>query len=110
LGALVTANAPALRTLDVARCLLGDVGMAALVDALPHNTHLRTLKCAYNDLTEAFARNRLLPALQANASLRKLDLGIAEELEEGGVQLATLRELQDMVAARAAAVDAAGQL
>ncbi len=43
LGALVAADAPALHTLDLSFCRLGDAGLGPLVDALPHNTHLRTL-------------------------------------------------------------------
>jgi hypothetical protein len=99
-NALVAANAPALRTLSVGRCRLGDVGMGLLLDALPHNTHLRTLECEDNDITEAFARERMLPALQANASLREVTLiGKGDQRRHPAI----LRELQDMVAARAAA-------
>jgi hypothetical protein len=82
LSALVTANAPALRELDVADCQLGDVGLGPLVDALPVNTHLRTLKLSGNDKSEAFVRERLLPALRANSGLRKLSVGWShDELE-----------------------------
>jgi hypothetical protein len=75
LGALLAANAPALTELYVARCNLGDAGMAPLFEALPANTHLRTLKCGANDTTEAFAADVLLPAVRANASLRVLATG-----------------------------------
>jgi hypothetical protein len=104
LGALVAASVPALHTLNVTRCSLGDIGMGPLVDALPHNTHLHTLECGKNYITEDFARDRLLPALQANASLRKLALfdefGEEDDLDDSP---AILYELQDLVAARAAA-------
>jgi hypothetical protein len=72
LGALLAANAPALTALDVTLCDLGDDGMRPLFTALPANTHLRQLQCAYNDESEACARHVLLPAVRANASLRAL--------------------------------------
>jgi Ran GTPase-activating protein (RanGAP) involved in mRNA processing and transport len=100
-GALVATNAPALRILNVACCGLHAAALGPLVDALPHNTHLRTLECHNNGITEAFARERLLPALQANASLRELTL--IDTFVDSGTHPAILRELQDMVAARAAA-------
>jgi hypothetical protein len=46
--------------------------MNPLVDALAHNTHLRTLHCGYNDLDNAYVRVRLAPAVRANTSLREL--------------------------------------
>jgi hypothetical protein len=64
LGALIAANAPALRRLHICGSGLGDAGMGPLVDALPHNTHLRTLQCSNNGLSVAFVRDRLLPALR----------------------------------------------
>jgi hypothetical protein len=108
LAALVVANVPALHTLDISYCRLGDAAMGMLVDALPQNNHLRTLKCAGNDMTEGFIRNRLLPAVQANASLRKLILmddydDDKDDDDDDPAQPATLLELQDLVAARGAA-------
>jgi hypothetical protein len=79
LGALVAANAPALRELNVSGCLLGAYGLGPLVDALPANTHLHTLHCSDNDVSGAFVRDRLLPALRANTSLRSLPAFIDEE-------------------------------
>jgi hypothetical protein len=93
LGALLLANAPALQTLDIRDSLLGDDGMRPVVEALRHNTHLTKLHCSWNVMSEAFARNELLPAVRANASLRKL---IASE---SGRQVAA-REAQALVAAR----------
>ncbi len=74
LGALVAANAPALTHLDVYDCQLGDAGLRLLFDALPANTHLRTLVCLRNELSDAFVRDTLLLAVRANSSLRQLDL------------------------------------
>jgi hypothetical protein len=103
LGALVAANAPALHTLDISFCRVGDTGMRLLVDALPHNTHLHTLECAGNAMTQGFMRNRVRPAVQANASLRKLIILTDDEAEHPTPVMAIMRELQDMVAARGAA-------
>jgi hypothetical protein len=46
--------------------------LGPLFEALPHNTHLRTLNCCRNQASEAFTRDRLLPAARANRSLREL--------------------------------------
>ncbi len=70
LGALVAANAPALRELRLEGCYLADAGLGPLLDALAGNTHLRVLQCNYNGLSEAFKRERLLPAVRANAWLK----------------------------------------
>jgi hypothetical protein len=74
-GALVAANAPALTELDVSSCDLGDAGLRPLFEALPANTHLRTLNCGGNQLSDAFVRDRLLPAVRANTGLRELSFG-----------------------------------
>jgi hypothetical protein len=79
LGALAAANAPALQQLDISWNRLGDAGLGPLVDALRQNTHLRVLNCAVNEMSEAFARDRLLPAVRANTGLRTLTV----ELEPG---------------------------
>jgi hypothetical protein len=78
LGALLAANAPALTELDISVGGLGDAGLAPLLQALPRNTRLRTLKCATSFMTDVFATNTLLPAVRANTSLRELhaDAGI----------------------------------
>jgi hypothetical protein len=75
LGALLLANAPALRTFKIVDCGLGDAGLRPVVEALRHNTHLTTLDCRVNATSEAFARNRLLPAVRVNTSLRELNAG-----------------------------------
>jgi hypothetical protein len=72
LGALIAANAPALMELDVSMCHLGDEGLRPLFEALPANTYLRTLVCSWNDISQAFAADVLLPAVRANSSLRTL--------------------------------------
>jgi hypothetical protein len=97
LGALLAANAPALTELDVSNCNLGDAGMAPLFEALPANTHLRTLKCSGNRITGAFAAAVLLPAVRANASLRDL------ATTSMGVDTPALREAEAIVNGRAAA-------
>jgi hypothetical protein len=75
LGALVAANAPALTELCVMRCNLGDAGLAPLFEALPRNTHLRSLSYSQNGITEACATDVLLPTVRANGSLRELSGG-----------------------------------
>jgi hypothetical protein len=72
LATLVAGNASVLRRLFVSCCTLGDAGLAPLVDALPRNTHLCVLHCADNAMSHSFARDRFLPAIRANTSLREL--------------------------------------
>jgi hypothetical protein len=95
LGALLLANAPALQTLDISSCRLGDEGMRPVVEALRHNTHLTKLNCRGNRISEAFARNELLPAVRANTGLREL-VAAAEQDDEDAA-----REAEALVAARA---------
>jgi hypothetical protein len=109
-GALVAANAPALEYLNIIACRLSDEGMAPLVDALPANTHLRTLRCSINNISEAFALEKLLPAVRANTSLRALVLlddgkGESDDLEEETEHehAEVLARIEEFVAARAAA-------
>jgi hypothetical protein len=61
--------------------------------ALRHNTHLRTLDCCENGLTEAFSRNVLLPAVRANTGLRHLVVSVAGDDDSA-------REAVALVAAR----------
>jgi hypothetical protein len=93
LGALLAADAPALTELRIHRCRLGDAGTAPLFEALRANTHLRTLVCGGNQITDAFAADVLLPAVRANANLRALT---TDRFWEGE------REAEDIVARRAA--------
>jgi hypothetical protein len=73
LGALLGANLPSVRKLNVCGCVLGDVGLAPLLDGLAANTHLRELDCQNNHLSVAFKRDRLRPALAALATRAALD-------------------------------------
>ncbi len=59
----------------MSECGLRDAGLRPLFDALPSNTHLRKLNCSYNELSDAFVRDALLPAVRANSSLRELVMG-----------------------------------
>jgi hypothetical protein len=72
LGALIAANAPALTALDLSHSHLCDDGLRPLFEALPRNSHLRSLDCSYNSFSNAFAADVLLPAVRANSSLRTL--------------------------------------
>ena len=72
LGALVSADAPALKTLMFHGNDLGDDGLAPIVDALPRNSHLLELSLRGNGMSEAFAAEQLLPAVRANTGLRTL--------------------------------------
>jgi hypothetical protein len=81
IGAIVAANAPALTELNISWCHLGDAGLAPLFAALPTNTHLRSLDCAFNNPSAAFAADVLLPAVRANASLTGLNSNSPTELD-----------------------------
>ena len=74
LAGVVTADAPALTALSVVD--VAPRALAAILDALPRNTHLRALTCGTSlleqPLTEGFASRHLLPAVRACGSLRRL--------------------------------------
>jgi hypothetical protein len=72
-GALLRANLPNLTDLILNNCRIGEEGMAALLDGLEANTHLRKLECGYNNVSEAFKRDRLEPALAALGARAELD-------------------------------------
>ena len=98
--ALLVADAPALTHLNVWRCELGEAGLSALLDALPRNTHLRELDMSENGILPAgFMRARVLPAVRANTSLRKLMFGYG--VEEGD-EVRALQEAERIIARRAA--------
>jgi uncharacterized protein YjbI with pentapeptide repeats len=96
LAALLAANAPALEEVRVTECWLGDPGLAPLVEALPQNTHVRTLHCEDNRMTDAFGRAQLLPAVRANRGLRRLVVASQHD------QVQSTREAEALVSARAA--------
>jgi hypothetical protein len=97
LGALVAADAPALTALHVAGSDLRDAGLRSLFEALPANTHLRTLDCSDNDVSDEFAADVLLPAVRNNTSLRKLNA------HARGRQSGAVREAEALVASRSEA-------
>ncbi len=70
--------------------------MGPLVDALPANTHLQTLLFGEVTASAAFLRERLLPAVRANASLKRLEIAVTGEGENDA------REAQEIVSSRAA--------
>jgi len=88
IGALIAANSPALKALDVSSSHLGDAGLGPLCDALARNTHLRNLSIGFNGMSAAFAAQRLLPAVRANRSLRLLE---ADAVAEEAMQLVNAR-------------------
>ena len=71
LHALLAANAPALRRLEVL-VMLDEDGLGPLLDALPRNTHVRCLDFWTLHISRSFACDRLLPAVRANTSLRRI--------------------------------------
>jgi hypothetical protein len=107
LGALIAANAPALHTLYVSHSALGDAGLAPLFDALPRNTHLRTLRCNGIAISAAFSRDTFLPAIRANTSLRELEASAWWGGEEGAVAPDEVLQAEALVKARADADAAA---
>ena len=95
LAALLAADAPALTELQLRYCHLGEAGLGAVCDALRSNTHLRVLDIRNNRLDAAFMRDRLLPAVRANTSLRTLLL-----VDEDGEEDDAMLEARRIVAAR----------
>jgi hypothetical protein len=105
LAAVVAADAPAFTKLDVRgpfhiRQRLDQYLLAPVLAALPHNHHLRKLDLSYNHMSEAFAREQLLPAARSNTSLRELflcgpDDGVARPLS------AAAEEAMELVRSRA---------
>ena len=71
LGALV-AHSATLISLSVSDCQLGDAGLGPIFDALPQSCCIYTLLCSDSGMSDVFARERLLPAVRACASLQTL--------------------------------------
>jgi hypothetical protein len=103
LGALVAANAPALQQLVLQFSSLGDDGLAPVLDALRANTHLRSLSCWDNDMSNEFARDAFLPAIRANGSLRQLGASKWWGGQENGVAPQEVLQAEALVKARAKA-------
>jgi hypothetical protein len=72
LGRLIAANSPALKELKCDSSNLRDAGLRPLFEALPHNAHLRSLDITNNNVSHRFASEVVLPAVEANTSLREL--------------------------------------
>ena len=100
LGALVAANSPALRELHFRSTELGDAGMLPMLTALPHNTHLRLLRCFRTGMSDAFARDVFLPAVGANTSLLMLEASEGWGGEGGGAPPPEVPAAEALVAAR----------
>jgi hypothetical protein len=98
LAALVAADSE-LQSLDVKFCELGDDAVRPLFAAVAGSTRLRTLNCYGSNISANCAREAVLPAIQANTSLRKLDLDFARDIPE-------LQQAMALVRARAADADA----
>ena len=62
LVAIVAANAPALRELDLTCCKLHDVELRPILAALETNTHLKILRLYASDTSRAFEDNELARA------------------------------------------------
>ena len=73
LAELIAADTPVLQSLYLRAVRLNDEGLAPIMDALPQNHHLRKLDISRAGATEAFSRDRMLPAIRANTSLRWLE-------------------------------------
>ena len=73
LAALIAADAPVLQTLGCFDTSLADAGLEPIVEALPLNHHLRKLIMGYNGMSNAFACERLQPAVRVNMTLRELE-------------------------------------
>jgi hypothetical protein len=98
LAALVAANSE-LQSLDVFGCNLGDDAASPLFAAVAGSTRLRTLDFRDNIISVDCAREAVLPAIQANLSLRTLNFGTTHDIPE-------LQQAMALVDARAADADA----
>lgn len=94
LGALVAADAPALEELYLMDMGAAPESLTPLVAALPGNSHLHRLDMGQNYAFHfaAFSADHLLPAVQANRSLRSLRLDQMNEAQVRAVALVSRRE------------------
>jgi hypothetical protein len=91
LGRLVAAESH-LKRLDLRYCRLGDAALRPLFEAVAGNRMLRMLNYADRDISRECARDIILPAVRANASLR--------ELQFSRPDIPDLTEAEQLVAAR----------
>ena len=99
-GGLISADAPALKSLSIDGLALGDLGLSPVAGALAYNQHLRELDCCTTSMSEAFAREVFLPAIRANTGLLKLEASSWWNDEEDGVAPPEVLEAEALVAAR----------
>jgi hypothetical protein len=97
LGALIAADAPALEQLFISVCDFDEDLLGPSVDAMARNTHVWLLGVEDAQLSEAFARERLLPAVRANTGLRLLDINHANSSAGAAAAIA---EAEALVQAR----------
>jgi hypothetical protein len=81
--------------LDISFSHLGDAGLPPLFEAVAGSRTLRTLNCGNNNISRECAHNVTLPAVRANASLRKLFFG-----QGNFPKFAELLEAEELVARR----------
>ena len=96
LCALLKADAPSLRDLQICNEPLRDEALAQLIDALAHNTHLRVLSFGARAVISQAVAEKLLPAVRAATALRRL------ELKEDLYGAPALQAVQAMLQARVA--------
>ena len=103
LSALVAANSPSLHHLSLSHLHLGDDGLRHVLAALPCNRHLQMLDLEGAGMSDEFARDVLLPAVRASASLRTLLASKWWGGDEDGVAPPAVLEAEALVAARGGA-------
>jgi hypothetical protein len=96
LGALIAADSPALLIVNMRGCGLREAALGPLLDALPGNTHLEKLLLGEVTASAEFLRERLLPAVRANTSLRRFKIAVTGEGEGAA------REVQEILKNRTA--------
>ena len=100
LGALLAANSSTVTTVNIGGSFLGDAGFAPIMVALSRNTHLSQFCCCNMDMSVEFARERFLPAVRANTSLRNLLASERWGVHDGEAPPAEVLEAEALVAAR----------
>jgi hypothetical protein len=73
--AMLIVDDSVLESLDVSYCYLGDAAIRILFAAVAGSTRLCKLSCSDNNIDVECARESILPAVQANTSLRELYFG-----------------------------------